>query len=463
MNLDTIRSKMNGRKLGVVMPCHNYGRYLAKCIQSLYDQTIVPDQIILVDDSSTDNTKQVCDQFPGVIYKRVEFKHANRSRNYGVQLLKDCDFLLLFDPDNYMMPTMVQKMFSYLLENPEAAYAYSDRIIIDDRDIIGKRVMFPEFDAKIFESTNFIDFASMMHRKVYDVLGGLTEVEEFSALEDWDFFYAAANLGFEGIHIPEPLYYYRTHPVSKSIYLRDHPYKFQSLKRTILERNYIGFVKKENVPSVSFVFASRTDAEALNTIKELRKQRYCGKVEYCYSTEGTIPHALNKALARAENDIIVFTETDVTPHDPDWLRQLLYKLNPGAIVFSNEVTHTWYNWAGTAVYKDDLGDLKLDEAYPIAEDTEYFERLKLERGLTLLRSNAIVYHRKEHETQKALSRAREYGYLHAKLIEQYHYFPMDQYKKRLELQLQIAKETLEGINQYENEHSKSLFDCTSLV
>lgn len=456
MTVEKIKEKMQGKKIGIVVPCHNYGRYLEKCLQSIYEQTLPADKIIVVDDDSTDETAEVCQRFPKVQYIKVDFHHANRSRNEGASHLYGYDFLLFFDADNYMNANFLQESMTYLLENPDASYAYCDRIIIDENGKIGRSQVFPEFDAKRFEENNFVDFASLMHKKVYDRLDGLTEDKAFSALEDWDFFYAAANRGFNGVHVPQALYFYRWHSESKSIYLREHPLDYQLIKDRILERNKVDDIpEKCNVPSISFVFAARNQSEVEKTVEELKKQQYRGAMEFCYSTEGTIPEALNKAMQMAKNEVVVFVETDVTPHNPDWLRRLLYGLKPGALVFSDEVTHTWYNWAGTACYRESLHGELLDESYPIAEDTEYFERLKRKHGTRMVRSDAVVYHLKEHETQKQLDRARDYGYLHAKLIEEYKYFPMSEYKKRLELQKQIAVQTLKGIEQYENEHPKS--------
>lgn len=204
-------------------------------------------------------------------------------------------------------------------------------------------------------------------------------------------------------------------------------------------------------PSVSFVFAARTEAEANGCISAFKDiLNYRGEMEFCYSTNGNIAHAMNEALAKAKHEVVVFIETDTVPVQGDWVDMLLEGIEHGKMMFSREVSHTYFNWAGTAVYKDDLGGLQIDEHYSIAEDTEYFERLKL-KGLTMHRSDAPIFHLKEHETQKALDRAFDYGYLHAKLIEQYKFYPMHKYIQRLELQKQIAEETLRGIKHYYDE------------
>ncbi|RZK01576.1 MAG: glycosyltransferase, partial [Flavobacterium sp.] len=61
---DTIKSDL----ISVIIPSFNHGRYLHESIESAYLQKNVVVEIIVVDDGSTDNTKQVADQHPYVKY-----------------------------------------------------------------------------------------------------------------------------------------------------------------------------------------------------------------------------------------------------------------------------------------------------------------------------------------------------------------------------------------------------------
>lgn len=73
-------------KLSVVIPAYNEERYLRRCLQSLSEQVVVPDEIIIVDNNSTDNTVAIAQEFPtriiresrqGIIYARnTGFDHA---------------------------------------------------------------------------------------------------------------------------------------------------------------------------------------------------------------------------------------------------------------------------------------------------------------------------------------------------------------------------------------------------
>ena len=67
--------------VAVIVPCHNYGRFLRECLESIVAQTTKPAHILVVDDASTDNTPEVAAEFAGrgVGYLRVDFRDASRA------------------------------------------------------------------------------------------------------------------------------------------------------------------------------------------------------------------------------------------------------------------------------------------------------------------------------------------------------------------------------------------------
>ena len=50
-------------KISIIVPIYNTGIYLKKCINSLLNQTLEEIEIILIDDGSTDESKDLCDEF----------------------------------------------------------------------------------------------------------------------------------------------------------------------------------------------------------------------------------------------------------------------------------------------------------------------------------------------------------------------------------------------------------------
>ena len=53
---------MMGEKISVIVPVYNVEAYLEKCVQSILKQTYTNLEILLVNDGSTDNSGELCDQ-----------------------------------------------------------------------------------------------------------------------------------------------------------------------------------------------------------------------------------------------------------------------------------------------------------------------------------------------------------------------------------------------------------------
>ena len=71
-------------KLSVYIPCYNAGNYLEKSIQSLLAQTRPPDEILIIDDGSTDRTAQIASRFP--------VKLVRHERNMGLAAARNTAF-----------------------------------------------------------------------------------------------------------------------------------------------------------------------------------------------------------------------------------------------------------------------------------------------------------------------------------------------------------------------------------
>ena len=198
--------------IGVVITTHNYGHYLAACLESVLSQTLLPRQVVVVDDASEDNAADVVAAFSDVAYCRVNFRNGNRARNFGF-LKVSTSYVAFFDADNVMMPRFLDVLYSALQEVPRATFAYGDRIVFADGDLQqGEREVSGSFDVRRLRAGNYIDLAALIRSDRFP--GFDPSVRRY---QDWDLWLnIALKQGGIGQYVPEPLFYYRVHPHSVS-------------------------------------------------------------------------------------------------------------------------------------------------------------------------------------------------------------------------------------------------------
>ena len=125
----------------VILPTYNRAHLLPKAIQSVCDQKLQNWELILIDDGSTDNTKNVVAAFKDVRIKYVWQENQERStaRNNGIALAKG-RYICFLDSDDYFLPEHLANIFAKIEKHnfPEAVFMTG----MDITDINGKVLRF---------------------------------------------------------------------------------------------------------------------------------------------------------------------------------------------------------------------------------------------------------------------------------------------------------------------------------
>ena len=94
-------------RVSVVIPCFNQAHFLEEAIRSALRQTMIPAEIIVVDDGSTDETGGVC--------KRFEAVHCLRQSNGGPASARNCgllqatgEYIVFLDADDRLLPNAIE-------------------------------------------------------------------------------------------------------------------------------------------------------------------------------------------------------------------------------------------------------------------------------------------------------------------------------------------------------------------
>jgi glycosyltransferase involved in cell wall biosynthesis len=107
--------------VSIIIPCYNYGHYLSAAIESALNQTYRDIEIIVVDDGSRDNTKEVVQRYEQVIYLYQPNKGLAASRNRGVSCCQGA-YIVFLDADDWLYPNAIASNLYHLKQNPQLAF-----------------------------------------------------------------------------------------------------------------------------------------------------------------------------------------------------------------------------------------------------------------------------------------------------------------------------------------------------
>jgi len=138
---------LSENRITVVITSYNAGRYISRCINSALNQTFPDVEVIVVDDGSTDNTKEIVESYTEKVrYIRFESNKGPAAGRTKGLMEANTEFIAFLDSDDYWRPKFVETTVRFLRDNPEAiavntAYCKEDwdgrtyyRPILDEAD-----------------------------------------------------------------------------------------------------------------------------------------------------------------------------------------------------------------------------------------------------------------------------------------------------------------------------------------
>lgn len=199
-------------KVSVIIPAYNRANYLQRAINSVLKQTLKPYEIIVVDDGSTDNTKEVVNSFGRKVrYSYQENRGPSAARNLGMKQAKG-DYIAFLDSDDEWAETKIEKQIKLLRSNKKLSLVFTDmQDLKEDRSIINESLLhrcicFDELKSRresgdivdLLIVENFISTPSVLFKKECLKTVGLFD-ESLRLAEDKEFFIRFAlsfGLGF---------------------------------------------------------------------------------------------------------------------------------------------------------------------------------------------------------------------------------------------------------------------------
>ena len=118
----TFESNINKYSVSVVIPAYNAQESIKAAIESVLNQSLKPDEIIVVDDGSTDNTADIVKGFSQIIYVYQKNAGVSAACNTGIAKAR-CRWIAFLDSDDVWLPKKLETQLILLQGNPDLKWA----------------------------------------------------------------------------------------------------------------------------------------------------------------------------------------------------------------------------------------------------------------------------------------------------------------------------------------------------
>jgi glycosyltransferase involved in cell wall biosynthesis len=206
---------MNQSLISVIITCYNHGHYLAEAIDSVIAQNYNHVEIVVIDDGSTDNTKEVASKYSSVKYIYQANKGLSTARNRGVEHSAG-EFILFLDADDWLLPSGLYTNHRFLINHPEAAFVSGDFKILKvaRNEMVEMRTEIKGHHFNRLLEFNYISMiaAVLFRRWVFDEFYFDATLE---ACEDYDLYFKVTRK-YQVAHHNEFIAVYRFHDSNMS-------------------------------------------------------------------------------------------------------------------------------------------------------------------------------------------------------------------------------------------------------
>ncbi len=175
-------------QISVIIPAHNRAWALPAAIASVREQTFENFELIVVDDGSVDNTRELVGHYPDIRYLGLESNQGvSVARNRGMELARG-RYLCFLDSDDTWISTKLERQWNWMQANPESVACYTDEIWIRNGVRVNPRNKHRKYSGNVFRECLPLCIISpssiMMCRETLEALGGFDE--NMVACEDYE-------------------------------------------------------------------------------------------------------------------------------------------------------------------------------------------------------------------------------------------------------------------------------------
>jgi glycosyltransferase involved in cell wall biosynthesis len=211
----------------VVIPCYNYARFLRACVKSVLDQPGVDVRVLIIDDTSSDETPEVVAELtrdPRVEGRRHEVNRGHiATYNEGLLEWAKADYTVLLSADDLLAPGALARAAEVFEANPNVGMVYGRVVYYSDHDDLPS-VIAPPAGRTVWSGVDWIEARcrtgqnvlsspeAVVRTSVQQEVGGYRpDLPHAGDLEMWMRIAAVSDIGYVR---GKPAAYYRVHQQS---------------------------------------------------------------------------------------------------------------------------------------------------------------------------------------------------------------------------------------------------------
>lgn len=198
--------------VSIITPTYNRADFIEQAVNSVLAQTYPNFELLIVDDGSTDNTRELLE--PSLADSRVRYFHQE---NQGQSVARNLalseatgDFVCFLDSDNYWPVEKLEKQIELFTRYPDYDVIYGDIIVIDENDREVTRKNMRRYSGHIaihMIRDNCVSMnTAMARRRCFDELGAMSGTRRVA--DDYDL-WLRFSARFRFLYVPAYFAYYR--------------------------------------------------------------------------------------------------------------------------------------------------------------------------------------------------------------------------------------------------------------
>lgn len=200
-------------RISVIIGIYNCAGTLEEALDSLLAQTYQGFKVILCDDGSKDNTKEIAlkykENYPGkfIVIENPRNIGLNYTLNHCLEYV-DTEYIARMDGDDISLPYRFEREIQFLDSHPDIAIVSSPMIYFDEFGEFrtgGNGDRYPS-ENDFIVGTPFCHAPSMVRRDAYEAVGGYSVDPKLLRVEDYHLWFKMYAKGYRGYILPEPMY-----------------------------------------------------------------------------------------------------------------------------------------------------------------------------------------------------------------------------------------------------------------